>query len=334
MNCELKKICYSGIQPTGVITLGNYIGAVANWKKMQEEMNCVFGVADLHALSVRQSPQEFREASLKCLATLLAVGLDYEKAVVYFQSHVRQHAELMWILNCYTYIGEMQRMTQFKDKSQKHEENINMGLLSYPVLQAADILLYQANFVPVGQDQKQHIEITRDIAVRFNNLYSDTFTIPEIYLSKHGAKIMSLQNPEAKMSKSDLNTDAFISVLDEPDVIRKKFKKAVTDSGSTVEFSDDKKGVSNLLTIFSCATGTPIEKLVEEYYSLGYGRFKTDVAEAVIESLKHVRENYNGYINDKAQLMQIAKLGADKAAYLAEKTLRKVKKKIGLVELK
>jgi tryptophanyl-tRNA synthetase len=329
-----KKICYSGIQPTGAITLGNYLGAVKNWQRMQDEMSCVFGVADLHALSVRQNPAEFREASLKCYATLLAVGLDAQKSVVYFQSHVRQHAELMWLLNCYTYIGEMQRMTQFKDKSQKNEENINMALLSYPVLQAADILLYGADFVPVGQDQKQHIEITRDIAMRFNNLYGETFKVPEIYLSKHGAKIMSLQNPEAKMSKSDINADAYVSVLDEPDVIRKKFKKAVTDSGTTVEFLDDKKGICNLLTIFSAVTGTPIEKLAEEYKTTGYGRFKNDVAEAVIENLKHVRENYNVYISDKAQLNQIAKDGAEKAAYLAEKTLRKVKKRVGLIDLK
>ena len=333
-NIEAKKnICYSGIQPSGILTLGNYIGAIANWKTIQDNMDCIFAIADLHSLSVRREPSELRVASTSCLATLLAMGLSPEKSIIYYQSHVRQHSELQWILNCYAYVGEMGRMTQFKDKSAKNEENINMGLLTYPVLQAADILLYQTNCVPVGQDQKQHIEITRDIANRFNNLYGETFAVPEIYLSKQGAKIMSLQNPSAKMSKSDKDKDGFISVLDEPDVIRKKFKKAVTDSGSTVEFNDEKKGISNLLTIFSVATGRSIEELQKEYYPLGYGKFKADVAEAVVEILKPVRENYNRYMGDKTMLNAIAKTGAEKAAYLAEKTLRKVKKRVGLLEM-
>ncbi|MCL2631210.1 MAG: tryptophan--tRNA ligase [Firmicutes bacterium] len=329
---ENKKIIYSGIQPTGVLTIGNYIGAMANWKAMQDEYNCIYGIADLHALTVRQNPAEYRQRAMSFFAQYLACGLSPEKCVLYFQSHVRQHAELQWILNCYTYVGEMQRMAQFKDKSQKHEDNINMGLLNYPVLQASDILLYQASLVPVGADQKQHIEITRDIAIRFNNLYGETFTVPDIYLSKHGAKINSLQDPYAKMSKSDTNENATVSVIEDADSIMRKFKRAVTDSEAFVEYREDKAGISNLLTIFSVMSGESIESLVERYRTLGYGKFKNDAGEAVVEKLKPIRAEYDRLMKNKDYLKETAKSGADKASFLAEKTLRKVKKRVGLVE--
>lgn len=333
-NNQPKKIVYSGIQPTGIITIGNYIGAIDNWLKLQNDYNSIFGIADLHALTVRQNPAEYRARALSFFAQYLASGIDPQKAIIYFQSHVPEHTELSWILNCYTYVGEMTRMTQFKDKSQKNEDNINMGLLDYPVLMAADILLYQTDLVPVGVDQKQHLEITRDIATRFNNLYSPTFVVPEAYISKQGAKIFSLQDPTAKMSKSDPDPNASVSIIEDPDSIMRKFKRAVTDCETTVEIRDDKPGIVNLLTIMSAMTGESMESLAERYRDSGYAKFKQAVGESVVEKLRPVREEYNRLIQDKAYLMQVAKDGADKARYLARKTVSKVKRKIGLVELK
>jgi tryptophanyl-tRNA synthetase len=329
---DKRKVAYSGIQPTGCLTLGNYIGAVKNWLTMQEEYDCIYGIADLHALTVRQVPSEFRKTALSFFAQYLAMGLDPKKSILYFQSHVPQHAELTWILNCYTYVGEASRMTQFKDKSQKHQDNINMGLMDYPVLMAADILLYQADVVPVGVDQKQHLELTRDLAIRFNNLYSPTFTVPEPYIPKQGAKICSLSDPEVKMSKSDPDKNATISIIDKPEEIMNKIRRAVTDSQPLVEYREDKPGISNLLTIFSGVTGESIESLAAQYRDKGYAVFKNAVGEAVVEKLRPVKEEYERLIVDKAYLMSIAREGAERAQRIAYKTLAKVYRKIGLVE--
>ena len=329
-----RKVVYSGIQPTGIITIGNYIGAIDNWLKLQNDYNSIFGIADLHALTVRQNPAEFRARAMSFFAQYLAVGIDPEKAIIYFQSHVKEHTELSWILNCYTYVGEMTRMTQFKDKSQKNADNINMGLLDYPVLMAADILLYQTDLVPVGVDQKQHLEIARDIATRFNNAYSPTFVVPEPYISKQGAKVFSLQDPTAKMSKSDPDSNASVAIIEDPDSIMRKFKRAVTDCETTVEIRDDKPGIVNLLTIMSAMTGESMESLANTYHDAGYAKFKQAVGESVVEKLRPIREEYNRLMQDKAYLMQVAKDGSEKASYLARKTIAKVKRKIGLVELK
>lgn len=329
-----KKVVYSGIQPTGIITIGNYIGAIDNWLKLQNDYNSLFGIADLHALTVRQNPQEFRARALSFFAQYLAVGIDPQKAIIYFQSHVKEHTELSWILNCYTYVGEMTRMTQFKDKSQKNADNINMGLLDYPVLMASDILLYQTDLVPVGVDQKQHLEIARDIANRFNNAYTPTFVVPEPYISAQGAKIYSLQDPTAKMSKSDPDPNASVAIIEDPDSIMRKFKRAVTDCESVVEIRDDKPGIVNLLTIMSAMTGYSMDSLATEFYDSGYARFKQKVGESVVEKLRPIREEYDRLMKDKGYLMQVAKEGAEKASYLARKTVAKVKRKIGLVELK
>jgi tryptophanyl-tRNA synthetase len=328
-----KKILYSGIQPTGLMTIGNYIGAISNWVELQNQFDCVFGIADLHAITVRQIPAEYRQRSISFFAQLLACGIDPNKSILYFQSHVRQHAELQWILNCYTYIGEMQRMTQFKDKSAKHEDNVNVGLLSYPILMASDILLFQASLVPVGIDQRQHIEITRDIAIRFNSIYGTTFTVPEGYYPKLGAKICGLQNPVAKMGKSDLDPNNMVSIIEEPEIIASKFKKAVTDSEVKVAFDDiNKPGISNLITIMCAMTDKSVEKITSEYANLGYQIFKKDVGEAVIEKFRPIRDCYKKLISDKVELSKIATIGKEKASYFAERTLKKVKHKIGLVD--
>lgn len=329
---EPKKVLYSAIQPTGIITIGNYAGAIANWLKIQDDYTSIYAIADLHALTVRQVPQEFRQRALSFFAQYLAVGLDPEKSVIYFQSHVPFHTELQWLLNCYTYVGEMTRMTQFKDKSQKNADNINMGLLDYPVLMAADILLYQSAFVPVGADQKQHLEITRDIAIRFNNLYGETFVVPEPYIAKQGARIFSLQDPTAKMSKSDPDPNAAVSIIEDADSIMRKFKRAVTDCDSVVEFREDKPAISNLLTIFSAMTDRSVESLVNEYHDLGYQRFKHDLGEAVVERFAPVRERYLKLMNDKGYLSEVARQGAERAGRMAYKTVAKVKRKIGLVQ--
>ncbi|NLL56479.1 MAG: tryptophan--tRNA ligase [Clostridiales bacterium] len=328
-----KKVVYSATQPTGSITLGNYIGAIKNWLKLNQEYFTIFAIADLHALTVRQVPADFRKRALSFFAQYIALGLDPEKNILYFQSHVPQHAELTWILNCFTYIGETGRMTQFKEKSSKHNDNINMGLMDYPVLMASDILLYQADLVPVGIDQKQHLELTRDLAIRFNNLYSPTFTVPEPYIGKQGAKIFSLQSPTEKMSKSDPNPNATISLLDEPDAVMRKFKRAVTDSDGVIKFSEDKPGVSNLLTILSAVTDKGIADIEKDFAGKGYAELKKVVGEAVVEFLQPIQSEYNRLIADKAYLMSVAKDGAEKAQAIARRTLSKVYKKIGLVQL-
>lgn len=335
---EKKPIAFSGIQPTGVITIGNYIGAIKNWLALQDVYDTVYSIVDLHSLTVRQVPSELRKRSLSFFAQYLACGLNPDKSIIYYQSQVPEHCELTWILNCFTYIGEMSRMTQFKEKSAKHADNINMGLMDYPVLMAADILLYQTNVVPIGIDQKQHVEIARDIALRFNNLYSETFAIPEPLTPTQGAKITSLQNPTAKMSKSDPDENGYIALIDSPETILRKIKRAVTDSENCVEFRaasetlPAKDGINNLLTIYSEFDGRSIQDIAKEYQTLGYGKFKDDLAETVIEKLRPIRDKYNDLLNNKDYLTKIAKEGAEKARYIAQKTLRKVHKKIGLIE--
>lgn len=325
-----QKVLVSGIQPTGIMTIGNYIGAVKNWLEMPEDYLSIYFIADLHALTVKQVPAEFRNRAMSFFAQYLAAGLDPKKSIIYFQSHVPEHAQLQWILNCFTYIGETQRMTQFKDKSAKNADNLNMGLMDYPVLMAADILLYNTDLVPVGIDQKQHLELTRDIATRFNNRFGDVFTVPNPYIAKSGAKIFSLQNPTAKMSKSDPDANSAVSIIEDADSIMRKFKRAVTDSGNEIVFREDKPGISNLLTIYSEMTGKTIKEAELEFEGKGYGDFKKAVGESVVEKLRPVKENYDKLITDKAYLMEVARDGADRARNIAFKTVRKVNKKIGL----
>ncbi|MDE5618772.1 MAG: tryptophan--tRNA ligase [Clostridia bacterium] len=332
-----KKVIYSAVQPTHCLTLGNYIGALNNWLQYQNEPNndCIFAIADLHALTVRQEPNAYRERCLSLFAQYLAMGLDCNKSILYFQSQVHQHTELQWILNCYTYVGEMNRMTQFKDKSAKHADNINMGLMDYPVLMASDILLYDSNYVPVGIDQMQHIEITRDIAIRFNNIYGDIFTVPEGKLGKIGAKIMSLADPTAKMSKSDPDANATINVLDEEGVIMKKFKKAVTDSDSNIAYDhENKPGVSNLISILAAATGKSITEVVADCEGLMYGHLKVRTGEAVAAMLKPVRDNYNQLMQNKDYLYKLAEDGRARAHARAAATMERVKDAVGLIPRK
>ena len=327
-----KKVLYSGMQATGTLTLGNYLGALKNWVELTDEYACIYGVMDLHSLTVRQVPAEFRKNARALYALYVAAGLDPEKNCIYYQSHVSGHAELGWILDCFTYMGELNRMTQFKDKAAKHADNINAGLYTYPVLMAADILLYQADVVPVGVDQKQHLEITRDIAERFNNIYGDVFTIPEAYIGKKGAKIMSLQEPGKKMSKSDTNANATILLLDDTDTIIRKFKRAVTDSESEVRYAEEKPGISNLMDIYSAVTGKTYEEIEKEFAGKGYGDFKLAVGETVADHLKPLQERYEQLMKDKAYIESMIKQNDEKAAYYANKTLRKVQKKVGLTE--
>lgn len=327
-----KKVLYSGMQATGTLTLGNYLGALKNWVELTDEYECIYGVMDLHSLTVRQVPAEFRKNARALYALYVAAGLDPEKNCIYYQSHVSGHAELGWILDCFTYMGELNRMTQFKDKAAKHADNINAGLFTYPVLMAADILLYQADVVPVGVDQKQHLEITRDIAERFNNIYGDVFTIPEAYIGKKGAKIMSLQEPGKKMSKSDTNANATILLLDDTDTIIRKFKRAVTDSESEVRYAEEKPGISNLMDIYSAVTGKTYEEIEKEFAGKGYGDFKLAVGETVADHLKPLQERYEQLMKDKAYIESMIKQNDEKAAYYANKTLRKVQKKVGLTE--
>jgi tryptophanyl-tRNA synthetase len=327
-----KKIIFSGIQPSGNLTLGNYLGAILNWIPLQEEYNCIYSIVDLHALTVRQEPAELRQRTRSLLALYIACGLDPEKNILFVQSHNSAHVELTWILNCYTYMGELSRMTQFKEKSQSHADNINAGLFTYPVLMAADILLYQTDLVPVGHDQKQHLEITRDIAQRFNNIYGDVFKIPEAYIPKVGARIMSLQQPEKKMSKSDENPNNYISLLDNPDAIIRKFKRAVTDSEAIIRYDvENKPGISNLMSIYASITGKSYEDIEREYEGKGYGDFKLAVGEAVAETLKPIQDRHRELIANKDYLDRIMKDGAEKAEALSYRTLRKVYKKVGLV---
>ena len=328
-----KKVMLSGIQPSGDLHLGNYLGAVKNWAELPEQFDCFYFMADLHTLTVRQDPKELRRRSTAQLAQYIACGLDPEKNTLFLQSHVHEHAELGWILNCYTMFGELSRMTQFKDKSAKNADNINGGLFTYPSLMAADILLYQADFVPVGEDQKQHCELTRDVAIRFNNLYGETFKVPEPYIPKVGARIMSLSNPSSKMSKSDPAGCVFL--MDKPEELQRKFKRAVTDSDTErcVRFDpENKPGVANLMQIYSSVTGKSFPEIEAEFDGQGYGAFKPRVGEAVIETLRPIREEAERMIADKAYLQEVYTNGAQKASYVARKTLRKVYKKIGLVE--
>ncbi len=328
---EKKKVIFSGIQPSGKLTLGNYIGAMANWIKLQDQYECFYCVVDLHAITQYQVPKDLRRQSLEAIALYLACGLDPEKNTIFIQSHVPAHAESSWVLSNYTYFGELGRMTQFKDKSSKQNENINAGLFTYPILMASDILLYQTDLVPVGSDQKQHVELTRDLAARFNNKYSETFVIPEVYIPKVGARIMSLQEPEKKMSKSDENDNANIYILDPPEVIKKKFKRAVTDSVGIVQLSDDQPGIKNLLTIYAVCKDITLEEAVKEFDGKGYGDFKTAVGDAVVEVLKPVQDKFHELMSDKAYLESIYKPAADKAERVARKTLRKMYKKIGFI---
>ena len=324
-----KQRILSGIQPTGTPTLGNYIGAMRNWKLLEDEYDCLYMVADLHTITVRQEPAKFRQNAMQMLGLLLASGLDPKKSVLFFQSHVHQHAELAWLLDCYTYMGEMSRMTQFKDKSAKHADNINCGLFTYPVLMAGDILLYQANLVPVGKDQTQHLEICRDIAQRVNGLYGNVFTIPEGYYSKVGGRVQSLQDPARKMSKSDAE-DSFISVLDTPDVIRRKYRRAVTDSLASIRFDpENQPGVSNLLSIISALTGEDMEKVVASFEGKGYGDLKAAVTDVTVETLAPIQAEFARVMKDKKYMEEVYREGAQRAG--AERTLQKLMKKIGYV---
>ncbi len=328
-----KKVVFSGVQPSGNLTIGNYLGAIKNFSEFSTKYKCFYCVVDSHAITVRQVPAELRRRTYETLALYIACGLDPKENTLYVQSHVSAHAELAWILNCYTMFGELSRMTQFKDKSAKHSDNVNAGLLTYPTLMAADILLYQTDIVPIGIDQKQHIEITRDIAKRFNGVYGDTFVIPEEYLPKNGMKIMSLAEPTKKMSKSDENANAVVRILDSKDDIIRKFKRAVTDSDIVIKAGEGKDGINNLMTIYSCFTGKKIDEIEREFDGKGYGDFKLAVGEACADGLANVREEYARLIADKAYLEQIMKTGADEASYYARKTLSKVKRKIGFTSL-
>ena len=332
MNEIKKQVMVSGIQPSGDLHLGNYLGAVKNWAELADQFDCYYFMADLHTLTVRQDPAALRRRTLNQLAQYIACGLDPEKNTLFIQSHVPQHSELGWILQCYTMFGELSRMTQFKDKSAKNSENINGGLFTYPSLMAADILLYQADLVPVGEDQKQHVELTRDLAQRFNSIYGETFKVPEPYIRKVGARVMSLGTPTNKMSKSDPNGCVFF--MDTPDVIAKKFKRAVTDcdTENCVRFApDEKPGVANLMSIYSSVTGKTFDEIEREFAGMGYGAFKPAVGDAVIDMLRPLQDETNRILKDKAYLESVYKEGAAKASYIANKTMRKVKKKVGLV---
>lgn len=330
---EEKKTLYSGMQATGKLTLGNYLGALRNWITLNEEYECFFGVMDLHSITVRQEPAEFRQRARDLFALYVAAGLDPEKNCIYFQSHVSSHAELSWILNCFTYMGELNRMTQFKDKAARHADNINAGLYTYPVLMAADILLYQADVVPVGRDQLQHLEITRDIAQRFNSIYGDVFTIPEAYTGKIGARVMSLQDPSKKMSKSDENPNASIYLMDDGNVIRKKFKRAVTDSDAEVRYDvENKPGISNLIDIYCATTGKSVADVEKEFAGVGYGDFKGAVGDSVAGLLTPLQDRFAELKKDKEYLDRVIKANDEKAFYTSQKTLRKVKKKVGFTE--
>ena len=328
---EDKKTLLSGIQPSGKLGIGNYLGAIKNWVKLQDEYNCIFLIVDLHALTLKQVPADLRARCYSYVAQYIACGIDPTKNIVAMQSHIPAHTQLMWIFSNLSYMGEMQRMTQFKDKV-KNMENINVGLFSYPILMASDILIYQADLVPVGADQKQHLELARNIAQRFNNQYSDTFPIPEPYIPETGSRIMSLQNPDKKMSKSDDNDNNILGLLDPPDMIVKKIKRAVTDSGSTIQYDEDRPGLANLLNIYSALSGDSIKDIESKFEGKMYSEFKKDLAEVVVESLNPIQNKYNELINDKAYLTEVLSEGAEKASRIAFKTIRKVYKKSGLIQ--
>ena len=326
-----KKKVLSCIQPSGMLTLGNYLGALKNWLKMQEEFDCTYAVADLHAITVRQDPQKFKSQIYSTYALLLALGLDPQKSTLFIQSHLPEHTALTWLLATCTQFGELSRMTQFKAKSAVHTDNINVGLFAYPVLMAADILLYEPDYVPVGADQKQHLEIARDIAIRFNRVYGDVFKVPEPYIPTVGARVMSLQDPTKKMSKSDENVNSFVAILDDRDTVIRKFKRAVTDSEACVRFSEDKPGVSNLITVYSAVTGKTVAEIEREFEGKGYGDFKLAVGEAVADELAPIKEKYEKIIADKAELERIFRDGDERAEKVAKKTYFKAMKKMGFV---
>ena len=326
-----RKICYSGVQPSGNLTIGNYLGAIRNFSTYSEAYQCFYCVVDEHAITVRQNPAELRRRTYETLALYMACGLDPQKNTLYVQSHVPAHAELAWILNCFTMFGELSRMTQFKDKSARHSDNINAGLFTYPVLMASDILLYQTDVVPVGVDQKQHVELCRDIAERFNQIHPDTFTVPEPIISQSGKKIMSLAEPTKKMSKSDDNLNAVVFILDDRDTVIRKFRRAVTDSDTAVRFAEGKDGINNLMTIYSCFTNATMEEIEREFAGRGYGDFKAAVGEVCADALAPVQAEFKRLLADKAYLEEMMKKGADEAAYCARKTLSKVQKKLGFV---
>ncbi|MCX7714506.1 MAG: tryptophan--tRNA ligase [Clostridia bacterium] len=326
-----KKVIFSGVQPSGNITLGNYLGAIKNWVELQKDYYCNYAIMDLHSITVRQNPKELKKRTLDLLKLYIACGINPDENLLFVQSHVSAHAELAWILNCYTYMGELSRMTQFKDKSKKHSNNINAGLFTYPVLMAADILLYQTDLVPVGVDQLQHIEIARDIAIRFNSIYGDVFKIPEGFIPKTGAKVMSLQDPTKKMSKSDENPKAYISMMDDFDSIAKKIKSAVTDSEGIVAYKEGKDGINNLMGILSSITGESMESIQNRYVGRGYGEFKSEVAEAVVECIRPIRQKFDELSGNNDYLEKIYTESAEKARSVANRTLKKVYKKIGFV---
>lgn len=328
---QRKKRSLSLIQPTSVPTLGNYLGAMRGWADFQEDFDTIFGIADLHSITVRQDPKKLREQTVQLYALLMSVGLEPEKSILFVQSHVPQHSQLGWLLNCYTQFGELSRMTQFKDKSQQHSDNVNAGLFTYPCLMAADILLYQADVVPVGADQKQHLEIARDIAERFNGVYGNVFTVPEPYIPKAGARVMSLADPTRKMSKSDPNPKGTVYLTDEPNVIMKKFKSAVTDSEMSVHYADGKDGINNLMTIYSAVTGKDYQAIEDEFAGKGYGDFKKAVGEAVVAELEPVQKKYKELMNDKAYLQECWTKGGEFAQRLSQRTLDKAMKKIGFL---
>lgn len=326
-----KKIVFSGVQPSGALTIGNYIGAIKRWTTLQDEYNCYYSVVDQHAITVPQKPKDLRKNTLDILALLMACGIDPDKSTLFIQSHVTEHAELTWVLNTMTYMGQLNRMTQFKDKSKRAEENLNAALFTYPVLMAADILLYGTDLVPVGDDQKQHLELTRDLAERFNNRYSDTFTLPEPLIGEFGARIMSLQDPSVKMSKSDSDENGFILVLDDPATIRRKIKRAVTDSIGEVNYSDEQAGIKNLLNIYSSFSGESIEAIVEKYKGKGYGDFKKDLGEILVDALSPIQEKFKEIRSDKTYLEEVYRKGAEKASNQARRVLRKTYKKVGFI---
>ena len=329
---QRKKRIFSGIQPSGIITFGNYLGAVRNWVDLQDEYDCLYCIVDMHAITVRQEPKNLRQNTYSLAALYVACGLDPEKNIIYVQSHVPAHAELSWILGTFTYVGELNRMTQFKEKVKKHPDNINAGLYTYPVLMAADILLYQADLVPVGEDQRQHIELTRNVAERFNNIYGDVFKMPEGFIPKSGARIMSLQEPDKKMSKSSEDANSYISMLDDPRAAMNKIKRAVTDSESEVRFDkENKPGISNLINIYACITGKTVAEIEKEFAGQGYGSFKVQVGEAVAETLEKIQAEYQRVIKDKTYLENMFRTGAERADRIAQRTLAKVQKKVGFV---
>lgn len=326
-----KKVIFSGVQPSGDLTLGNYLGAIKNWVELQDEYDCYYCVVDLHSITVPQEPKNLRRRTLEVMAIYMAAGIDPDKSTIFIQSHVSSHLELSWVLGTMTYLGELNRMTQFKDKIQKNEKNLNSGLFTYPVLMAADILLYQTDLVPVGDDQKQHLELARDLSQRFNNRYSDTFVVPEPMISKVGARIMDLQDPTVKMSKSAENENGYILLKDDPDTIRRKIKRSVTDSLNKVKYCDEQPGIKNLLNIYSKITGEKIETIEERYKDKGYKEFKADITDVIIEGLSPIREKYLEYMSDKNYLEKVYKDGAAKAERVARKTVRKVYKKTGFI---